>query len=452
MMHVGALMPFSLPPGASSDFLHGVISELRAARSVEKPWSQRLKQPGFISSPRQRWVEDDAFDIDYHIRHSALPSPGGERELGILVSRLHSIQMDFNRPLWEVHFIEGLPGGRYAMYTKVHHSLVDGYTAMRILSGSLSTDPAIVDMPLFCHLKRARRPRTTEPVATLPALLGLIREQVGGSKHFWKAVLRLGRAFGGRDPHLAAPLQAPTTIFNGRISRNRRFATQSYEMHRLKAVARAAEGTLNDVAMALCGSALRRLLQSLGALPDEPLIAMLPVSLRPADDPGGGNSIGAILASLATHIADPIGRLQEIIASTRRAKAQLEGMSRATILQYTALLLSPLTLQLATGTAGRTRPAFNLIISNVPGPREPLYFRGARLEAAYPLSVPMHGYGLNITLNSYADSLNFGFIGCRSALPHLQRLAVYAGEALEELELRLGLGGQAAGVSAVSET
>ena len=161
---------------------------------------------------------------------------------------------------------------------------------------------------------------------------------------------------------------------------------------------------------------------------------MLPVTLRPADDPGGGNAVGAILATLATDIEDPQDSLVEIIASTRRAKGQLEGMPRSTILQYSALLMAPLAAQMLTGTAGKVRPAFNVVVSNVPGPTEPLYMRGARLEAAYPLSIPFHGYGLNITLDSYAGRLNFGFIGCRDALPHLQRLAVYAGEAADRLE------------------
>jgi WS/DGAT/MGAT family acyltransferase len=434
MMHVGALMPFSPPPDAPPDFLRKLMHELRNPPPIQRPWNTKLRNPDRLSTPRQRWIEDEDFDLDYHVRRSGLPIPGGERELGILVSRMHSVQMDFHRPLWEVNFIEGLTGGRFAMYPKVHHSLIDGYTAMRILSASLTTDPDKHDMPLFFHCERPKRASVGEPVATLPALMALIREGVDGTPMFWKAVARLGKSLGGRDKHLAAPLQAPKTIFNRRVSRNRRFATQSYALQRLKDVSKAANGTLNDVALALCGTALRQLLVDLNALPDKPLTAMLPVNLRPADDPGGGNAVGAILASLATHVADPVDRLQEIISSTRRAKKQLEGMPRSTILQYSALLLSPLSVQLATGIAGRVRPAFNVVISNVPGPSQPMYFRGARLEAAYPLSIPFHGYGLNITLNSYAGTLNFGFIGCRDALPHLQRLAVYAGDALDELE------------------
>jgi len=186
--------------------------------------------------------------------------------------------------------------------------------------------------------------------------------------------------------------------------------------------------------LALSGASLRRYLLELDALPDAPLVAMVPVNVRPKDDSGGGNAIGAILASLATNVADPAERLSDVIASTRMAKDQLQGMSKAAIIQYSALLMSPFMMQLVPGAPGRVRPAFNVVISNVPGPDETLYFRGARLEAAYPMSIPVHGLALNITCNSYAGSLNFGFIGCRDTLPHLQRLAVYCGEALAELE------------------
>jgi len=249
-----------------------------------------------------------------------------------------------------------------------------------------------------------------------------------------RAIARVMRASRDKDRALVAPLSAPRSILNRRISRNRRFATQQFDFERLRLVARASGGTLNDVILALSGAALRRLLLELGELPKKPLIAMLPVNVRPKDDPGGGNAVGAILASLATDLEDPAERLAAIIESTRRAKDQLQGMSRGAILQYSAFLLAPLTFQQVTGTGGRTLPAFNVVISNVPGPEKPLYFNGARLEAFYAASIPFHGYGLNITITSYAGTLNFGFTGCRDTVPHLQRLAVYSGEALEELE------------------
>jgi len=435
MMHVGGLLVFSQPPDAGPMFLRELADRLRDdTPAVQPPWNLVLRRPEQLKNPLQGWVEDTSFDLDYHVRRSALPAPGDERELGILVSRLHGIPMDFHRPLWEVHFIEGLERGRFALYFKLHHALLDGYTGMRMLAASLSTDPAERDGPMFF----ARPPRTRLPAAgpaqapTLAALLEAARGQAGAARAAGRAISRVVRASRAQDRALVAPLQAPRCTLNRRISRNRRFATQQLELARLRAVARDAGGTLNDVVLALVGSALRRLLLEQDALPARPLIAMVPVNVRPKGDPGGGNAIAAILASLATDVADPRDRLRAVIASTRRAKEQLQGMSRAAILQYSAFLLAPIALQAAAG--GRTRPAFNVVVSNVPGPEQDLYFQGARLEALYALSIPFHGYGLNVTITGYAGTLGFGFTGCRDTVPHLQRLAVYAGEALEELE------------------
>ena len=436
MMHVGGLLVFTPPPDApAGGFLRALAGSLRDQPAVQPPWNLELRRPEMLKNPLNTWVEDKDFDLDYHVRRSALPAPGDERELGILVSRLHGIQMDFHRPLWEVHFIEGLEGGRFAMYFKVHHALLDGYTGMRMLAASLSGDAAERGAPLFF----ARPPRTrvggaSAGAPTLSALFEALRGQAGAMRDVGRAIANVVRASRAKDRALVAPLSAPRSILNRRISRNRRFATQQFDFERVRRVGRAAGGTVNDVILALSGAALRRLLLDLGELPARPLIAMLPVNVRPKDDPGGGNAVAAILASLATDVEDPAERLAAIIESTRRAKEQLQGMSRGAILQYSALLMAPLSIQLSTGTAGRTKPAFNVVISNVPGPEDPLYFNGARLEALYAASIPFHGYGLNITITSYAGTLNFGFTGCRDTVPHLQRLAVYSGEALEELE------------------
>ena len=435
MMHVGGLLVFTPPPDAPSGFLRAVADGLRDQPAVQPPWNLELKRPDMLKNPLNNWVEDKAFDLDYHVRRSALPAPGAARELGILISRLHGIQMDFHRPLWEVHFIEGLEGGRFAMYFKVHHALLDGYTGMRMLAASLSSDGDERGAPLFfARPPRTRLTGTAAAAPTLAALFDALRGQAGAMRDVGRAIARVVRASRAKDRALVAPLSAPRSIINRRISRNRRFATQQLDFERVRRVAKSSGGTLNDVILALSGAALRRLLVELGELPAKPLIAMLPVNVRPKDDPGGGNAVAAILASLATDVEDPAERLQAIIESTRRAKEQLQGMSRGAILQYSALLMAPLSFQLSTGTGGRTKPAFNVVISNVPGPEKPLYFNGARLEALYAASIPFHGYGLNITITSYAGTLNFGFTGCRDTVPHLQRLAVYSREALEELE------------------
>lgn len=435
MMHVAAMMPFSPPPNAHRDWLRDLMQEIRDVE-VQRPWNMRLRTPDFLKNPLQAWCAQDDVDLEYHVRRSALPSPGDERELGILVSRLHGHHIDFHRPPWEAHLIEGLDGGRFAMYVKVHHSLIDGFTAMRMLANALSTDPGELDRPLFFAIPPPMREPQDDGERGLhfPELLAIVREQYGAAKTAMRAVKKLVDDARSDARDLVTPRQAPKCLLNARISKSRRFATQRIAIERLRAIARAACGTLNDVVLALCSTSLRRYLLEQDALPAEPLIAMVPVAVRAKDEQAGGNSVGAVLASLATNVEDPGERLVEIIDSTRHAKQMLQGMSKSAILQYSALLLAPSLLQMIPSTAGHVKPTFNIVISNVPGPEHPLYFRGAQLEASYPMSIPVHGQALNITCASYAGNVCFGFTGCRETVPHLQRLAVYCGEAVAELE------------------
>ncbi len=441
MMHVGGLLVFSPTQHAQRDISKRLREEIaRDNDKVQPPWNLRLNHPDLLANPLQAWVEDDHFDLEYHIRRSALASPGDERELGILVSRLHGAPLDFHRPPWEAHFIEGLENDQIAIYFKVHHALIDGYTAIKILNRSFSKRPDDRDDTLFYARPpiepKKREEREGPPVPTLAALLNAARNQRSAAKDIGRAVVNMARAVRAHDKELVAPGQAPKSILNQKITRSRRFATQQVAIERLKNLGNKSGGTLNDVVLAICGSALRRFLIEHDALPNKPLVAMVPVNIRPKDDPGGsGNAVGAILATLATDEPNAKKRLQAIIASTKRAKEQLSGMSRSAIMQYSALVIAPLMVSFVAPIAvGKTRPAFNVVISNVPGPEEHLYLRGWRLDAAYPLSIPFHGYALNITVHSYAGTLNFGFTGCRDTLPHLQRLAVYAGEAVDDLE------------------
>jgi WS/DGAT/MGAT family acyltransferase len=441
MMHVASLQPFTPPDDAGAGWLRDLVHEVRRDPDVQPPWNLKLRFPHLVPSPLQSWVADDHFDIDYHVRRSALASPGDERELGVLVSRLHSNPIDLSRPPWEMHLIEGLEGGRFAIYTKMHHALVDGYSGVRLMGRALSRDPDERDMPLFFSVPPPeRRPREESPdggfVGDLGSLLRGLRGQAGSAT-------TLARRIAGpvlrrdRHPDLVDLPRAPRSILNKKIGRNRRFATQQYELDHLKRIGRAHDATLNDVLLAVVGGGLRRFLGELDELPEAPLVAFLPVNVRPKGDVGGGNAVGAILATLATDTDDPLERLRRITASTRSAKAQLEGMTQESILAYSAYLLAPGGLQAVgalTGIHAGLPLAFNVCVSNVPGPREPLYLRGARMEAYYPASIPIHGMALNITMLSYAGTLNLGFIGDRDALPHLQRLAVHTGAALAELD------------------
>ena len=436
-MHVAGLQIFSPPAGAPEDFVGRMLTDFRATRYFAPPWNRKLAG-GLFSLVYPSWETDEALDLEYHVRHNALPRPGGERELGVLVSRLHSHPLDLSRPLWECHFVEGLAGGRFAVYTKMHHSLIDGVSGMRLLQRMLTADPERRGMPApwagQAALEDDESVASTESlVDALGAVAGAVREQVTSVGDVGLALLRLASASTQPDDLLTAPLSCPWSRINGRITAQRRFATQSFALADVKAVARAANCTLNDVVLAICGSAVRRYLGESRALPDEPLTAGLPVNVRPAGDDQTGTAISFICANLATHLDNPRQRLEAIHASTERAKEHLQELPRTALTQYTMAIMAPYILQILTGMGGRLRPVFNLTISNVPGPDRPLYLNGARMEAMYPLSLLSHGQALNITCLSYAGRLNFGFTGCRDTLPHMQRLAVYAGEAFDEL-------------------
>jgi WS/DGAT/MGAT family acyltransferase len=451
-MHVAGLIPFSPPADAPPDFLRNLIAELRTTPKVTSPWNLRLRNPR-LKTLVPAWVEDQHIDLDYHIRHSALPSPGGERELGVLVSRLHSQPIDFHRPPWELHFIEGLEGGRFAIYLKIHHSLIDGIAAVRLLQRTMSTRPDDPERPLFLAAEApAPHERPTAMMSSawpelLDMLMAGVRKQVNSAREVARAIGELSRAARGENKALTPPFRGPRSVLNGRIRSARRLATQQYSVQRLKTLAAAANCSLNDIVLAICAGGLRRFLLEANALPGTSLTAGCPVNVRAKDDQSTGNAISFIVVNLGTDIADPVLRLKAIRASAQAAKSHLQSLPKHALTQYTMLLMAPFMLQLITGRGGRTRPMFNLTISNVPGPEQPMYLRGARMEASYPVSLVSHGQALNITCQSYAGTLNFGFVGDRDTVPHLQRLAVYTGDALKELEQALLQTGESAPAS-----
>lgn len=440
-MHVAGLNIFSLPDDAPPDFLARLVAQLKDAKSFAPPWNLRLKA-SLLKSVAPAWEIDDGLDLDYHVRHSALPHPGGERELGVLVSRLHSHELDLNRPLWECHVIEGLENRRFALYIKIHHALIDGVGGIRLTARAFSTSPGqrgiTPPWSIGTEMKkrRARRDEAADN-APLPSALDRLREQLAQQVELVPQVFNaLTKIWSGKKPHdaLATPFKAPKSVLNERVDGQRRFATQQYDLARLKAITEKAGVTLNDVVLAICAGALRRFLKELNALPRRSLTAGLPVSVRPKGDLELGTAISFMLADLGTSIADPIKRLHWIHESTLGAKEHLQSLPKSGLNNYTTLFMAPYIMGILTGAAGRIKPMFNLAISNVPGPDQTLYLGGAKLEAMYPVSVLMHGQALNITCLSYAGKLNFGFTGARDALPHMQRLAVYTGEALDELE------------------
>ncbi len=438
-MHVGSLTIFSLPENAKPDFVANLVAHLRASKTFAPPFNLKLRSAA-LKAVLPAWVEDHKIDLDYHLRHSALPAPGGERELGVLVSRLHSHGLDFNRPLWEAHIIEGLENNRFALYMKMHHSQVDGVGGMKMLQRMMTTDPAEHDRPPPWSIGKGggkpREPRAHSPL--MQRLREATQKQAQTVPGVAQALVDVAReAYKRTNEAIALPFAAPKSLLNGKISGQRRIATQRYELDRIKRIAKKAEVTVNDVFLELCAACLRRYLEEIQALPDKPLTAGVPVSVRPSDDADSGNAISFIIANLNTHLDDPVARLKAIHESAVLAKESLQKLPKEGIVSYTMIFMAPYILQMLSGLGGKTRPMFNVTISNVPGPTEPLYFNGARMEGMYPVSLLSHGQALNITVVSYAGQFNVGFTGCRDTLPHMQRMSVYMGEALEALEKAL---------------
>lgn len=439
-MHVGALLEFTKPDGAGPDYLTNQVERMQQERRIPKPWNLRPLTAPVIGPRLPLMHEETDIDLSYHVRHLALPEPGGQRELGVLISRLHSHQLDMHRPLWEVHLIDGLGENGFAIYTKTHHSLMDGVSGMRLLLRTLSPDPEAEETPALWTV--GERPRSAATAADeAPPISGSLVETVAGTARSGVSMLAdLGRAaveLGSsriREGDLAVPYDAPDSALGGRIAGQRRFATQQYDLEELKALAKAAGGTLNDIVLYLSSSALRRYLKEHGELPARSLTAGVPVSLRAADDQSTGTNVAILVTELATNYADPLERLEAIQSSMSEAKTHVSSLSPTALESYSLLLNVPFITGLVVGLGGHTPVPFNVTVSNVPGPKEPLYFSGSRLDRLSPLSLLPQGTALNITCVSYAGTMNFGLTGARDSLPHLQRLAIYMGEELETLK------------------
>jgi diacylglycerol O-acyltransferase len=450
-MHVGGLQLFHKPEGAGRSFVKDLYDEML---TYEDPAPLFLKRPhrSLATAGQWFWVEDDSFDIEYHFRHSALPKPGRIRELLELCGRLHGTRLALERPLWEVHLIEGLRDGRVAMYTKLHHALVDGVSSMRLLQSVLSTREDERGMPpMWSARHRSRRSPAADSSApdAGPGLRDItasaFRTALGISAEAAGLPVALARTLnrGVRNETSAVSLYAPRTMFNTKITGSRRFAAEDWDLERIKAVGKSTGTTVNDVVLAMCSGAVRRYLTELDALPDTSLVAMVPVGLQAKNSQtasaSGGNALGAVMCKLGTDLEDPADRLRSVHHSMQTGKEALGSMTPTQILAMSALGMAPAVIAPMLRLQGVTRPPFNLIISNVPGPRKPLHFNGARLEGVYPLSIPIHNVALNITCTSYDSRLDFGLTGCRRTVPRLQRLLGHLDHELSALEEAAGI-------------
>jgi diacylglycerol O-acyltransferase len=458
--HVGSLTVLdpSTAPGGEWN-LETVRAVLEPRLHLAAPLRQRLVEVP-LGLGRPYWVDDPHFDIEFHLRELALPSPGTREQLGEQVARIHARQLDRSRPLWETYVITGLEGGRCGFYSKIHHAAIDGVSGSEILETimDVTVQPRDVPqepeafvprrMPSRANLvRRGVRQLASNPVELLRTVPGSLRyvDQLPGATnipgaHLISSTAGLVSRLVGDGPAQVGTreLRPPRTPLNGTITAHRRFSFGSVPLEDVKRVKNHFGMTVNDVVMALTSAALRRWLLDHDALPTTPLVAAVPVSIRTKDQAGSnGNQVSVMLAELPTHLADAEERMRFMRRSMLEAKRAFNAVPASLLQDLSALIPTALS-----GLAARalfklaTVPGlpFNLFVSNVPGPQLPLYIAGAKVEGIYPVSAvtDMTG-GLNITLFSYNGSLDFGLIACREMVPDVWNLITYLQDALAEM-------------------
>lgn len=436
-MNIGALVVLSPPAGGDARDVRAMFDAALARNRVAPLWRRRPRR-SLVSLGQWCWQTDVNLDLEYHVQRSALPAPAGMAELWDLVSVLHTGPLDPAYPLWQFHLIEGLADGRYAVYVKIHRALADGDAAMRLLQQVLGADPRQRGMPAVWEAgEPGRAPPagggdvvdTTWKALEVAGDLAGIPHAVAGAA--WRAVRRRGGPL---------TLAAPHTRLDGPVGSARSITGCAFPIERLQAVAKNTDATVNEIVLAMCAGALRRYLLAREALPDAPLMAMVPVSFCGDDDPADtaapvvGAKIGTSTCSLATNLDDPAERLAALQASVRDGKAAFAGRSQLQMLAMSAFGAAPLALAMMLGgSPGPLRPP-NVLISTVCGPPHPLYWNGARLEALYPLSFPGDGQKLNITCAHVDDQISFGLTGYRNTVPEIATFADFFGYELDLLE------------------
>ncbi len=436
-MHVAGLAIFD-PSTVGGRFDVDHLREVYEPRlHMAPPFRRRLREVPFgLHHPL--WIEDPDFDIGWHLRHVAVPAPGGPRELAELAARLNEIPLDRSRPLWEMWLIDGVAGGHVAVLSKVHHAAIDGASGNEITVATLDVSPEGDEVP------PEEPPWKSDSIPSDVSMLAyatrsLLTSPVGMVKATRRSVdAALGRRRLPSQSAPPSPFAAPRTSINGPLTRQRVFAATSLSLPAVKAIKAHHDVKVNDVVLALCAGALRRWFDERGEELEAPLVAMVPVSVRAEDEKGAmGNRVSSMLVSLATEVSDPAVRLQVIGDATREAKERhaigADALTDWAEFAAPALLGRAARLYSRMQLANRHRPVFNVTISNVPGPPFPLYSAGARLVANYPMGPIFDGAGLNMTVMSYMDQLDFGLQGDPELLGDPWVLAGHLEAALAEL-------------------
>ena len=448
-MHVGSLNVLDLPKGFEGDFWEELKAHVASRVHLAPLFTRKLAlMPFELANPV--WVDDDDVDLDYHVRRVILPKPGTMVQLEAYVGRLHSSLLDRSRPLWEFYVIEGLASGQVAFYSKAHHAAMDGAAGAVLANAILDVSdiPRVVKPPAQRRASQGYQLGVAELAGAAVKnaavqYVKLIKMLPTALKTAASIALPTKGEDGQRGPRWPKGTGlGPKTAFNVSITNQRVFAGQSLPLADAKRIAKHFDVTLNDVVMALCSAALRRYLAEREGLPKKPLIAGIPVSLREAGNSEMNNQATVMLVSLATDIGDPAERLRAIHASAIAAK-QFTGRIKAAVPMDFPSFGTPWLMTGLVSLIGRSKlatalpPVSNVVISNVPGSQAPLYLAGARMATNYPVSIPAHGMALNITVQSYNGSLDFGLTACRRAVPDVRDIAESLVDALAELSALL---------------
>jgi WS/DGAT/MGAT family acyltransferase len=432
------------PAGVEGGYTFERVKEVLAERlHLLPPFRRRLVQvPAGLSHPM--WIEDPDFDLDWHVRGTTAPAPGDLRALSQVCSDIASTPLDRNRPLWEIWVVEGLEDGHVGFVTKIHHCAADGVAAAEMLANVLDLEPDAGSPPPPAKPWRPDAVPSKWSLA-LSALMAWVRQVLSLPRLLRRTYEGVTRVRQRRKEAAVAPplpLSGPNLPFNGALSSRRLFTMSSLALDDFKQVKSAFDVTINDVVLAVTAGALRRYLDRRSQLPDKPLVAGVPISTRAGDATGYiANSVSNMFTGLHVEMPDPVERLQAIHAVTKEAKAIHNALGAEMLMEWSEM--SPpkpfagfMRAYSRYRLADRHRPPINLVVSNVPGPRDPLYIAGARITAIYSMGPILEGIGLNVTVWSYLDQMNFGIVSCPDLMPDLWDFVGDMADALEELKKR----------------
>jgi diacylglycerol O-acyltransferase len=443
--HIGsfAIYDQSTAPGGRVTF-KGILANVERRLHMARCFRQRLvKVPGDLDHPY--WIEDPDFDLEFHVRHIALPHPGDWRQLCIQTARIHARPLDLSRPLWEMYVVEGLdnvdgvPPDSFAVLTKIHHCAIDGVSGAELTAAVHDTRPDAEPPPPDDEWRPERMPNALELAAR--TALNNIRQPFRFARVMSQTIPPIARVLrqdASEEVEAAGPV--PRTRFNGTVSPHRVVEGRVFSLEEIRDIRKRVPGaTVNDVVLAVCSGALRRYLQHHSELPHESLVAMAPISVRGEDQRGtGGNQVSAMSVTLFTQVADPLERLAKVQRGTQGSKATAEALGAHTMTDITQVLpgtLAGLAARLYSrlGLANRVKPFLNTVITNVPGPQVPLYFTGAKMVGLYGMGPVMDGMGLIHPVFSFSGRISISITACRKQMPDPSFYAECLQTSFEEL-------------------